>query len=154
MYLSVVQTIAGAPVSSRLDYCHSIIHNVASKGIAKFQYVHNCLPIVLKQSPLFSCSVPLLRSLHWLPVRFCIMFKIYTIAHQTLLSKQPPYLLLMLTPARNTDSSGRQAQMYLLFPQSRQRPEHELSQLLRLLCGIHFLTTLNQQKTLLHFAVT
>ena len=37
--------------------------------------------------------------------------------------------------------------IYLLFPESRQRPEFELSQSLRRLCGIHFLTTLDQQKT-------
>ena len=44
--------------------------------------------------------------------------------------------------------------VYCLFPESRQMPELELSQSPGWLCGIHVVTTLNQQKTLLHFAVT
>ena len=51
--------------------------------------------------------------------------------------------------------SGHQDQMTLLLTESRQRAAHKikLSQFLRLLCGIHFLTTLNQQRAL-HFGVT
>ena len=73
-----------------LGYCHSrLFHNIASKDIAKRQRIQNYLAkIVVSQSPRVSRSVPLLllsatprsvpllQSLHWLPVRFCIMFKI------------------------------------------------------------------------------
>ena len=45
-------------------------------------------------------SVPLITSLLWLPVPERIMFKICTITCQSLTSKQPQYLLCMLTPAR------------------------------------------------------
>ncbi len=102
MSLSVAKTIATALVSSRLDYCNSLLHNIAIKNIAKLQRVQNCLARVVTQSPRFSRSVPLLKSLHWLPVRYRIMFKICTITYQALSSKQPSYLHSMLTPARQT----------------------------------------------------
>ena len=100
MSLSVAKTIATALVSSRLDYCNSLLHNIAIKDITKLQRVQNCLTRVVTRSPRFSRSVPLQKSLHWLPVRYRIIFKICTITYQALSTKQPAYLHSMLTPAR------------------------------------------------------
>ena len=100
--LSVAKTIATALVSSRLDYCNSLLYNTANKDIARLQRVQNCLARVVTRSPRFSSSVPLLKSLHWLPVHYRIIFKICTISYQALASKQPTYLNSMLTPARNS----------------------------------------------------
>ena len=100
MSLSVAKIIATALISSRLDYCNSLLHNIAIKDITKLQRVQNCLARVVTQSPCFSRSVPLLKSLHWLPVRYRIIFKICTITYQALSTKQPAYLHSMLTPAR------------------------------------------------------
>ena len=52
-------------------------------------------------SPRFSRSVPLLKSLHWLPVHYRIIFKNFTVAYQALSSTQPAYVNFMLTPATN-----------------------------------------------------
>ena len=100
--LSVAKTIATALVSSRLDYCNSLLYNTANKDIAKLQRVQHCLARVVTRSPRFSRSVPLLKSLHWLPVHYRIIFKICTIAYQALSSTQPAYLNSMLTPTRNS----------------------------------------------------
>ena len=56
---------------------------------------------VVMHSPLSPRSVALLKSLHWLPVHYRIIFKMCTIA---LSSTQPAYLNSMLTPARNSNS--------------------------------------------------
>ena len=61
MYFAVAKTIATALVS-KLDYCNSLYHNIAVKDILKLQHVQNCLGRVVTQSPLFSHSVPLLKS--------------------------------------------------------------------------------------------
>ena len=83
--LSVAKTIATALVSSRLDYCISLLHSTATKDIAKLQRVQT--------------FVPLLETLHWLPVHYRIIFKICTIAYQALSSTQSAYLNPMLTPS-------------------------------------------------------
>ena len=62
--------------------------------------MQNCLARVVTRSPRFSHSAPLFKSLHWLPVRYRIIFKICAITHQALSSKQPAYLHSLLTPAR------------------------------------------------------
>ena len=82
--LSVAKTNATALVSSRLDYCNSLLYNTANMDIAKLQRVQNCLARIDTRSPRFSRSVPLLKSLNWLPVHHRIIFTICTIAYQGL----------------------------------------------------------------------
>ena len=86
--LSIAKTIPTALVTSRLDYCNSLLYNTANKDIAKLQRVQNCLARVVTRSPRFSRSVPLLKSLHWLPVHYRNIFKKITIAYQALSSTQ------------------------------------------------------------------
>ena len=100
MSFAVARTIATALVSSRLDYCTSLCHNIALKDTLKLQRVKHCLARVVTWSPRFSHSVPLLKSLQWLPVRYRIILKICTITHQVLPPKQPAYFHSLLTPAR------------------------------------------------------
>ena len=51
--LSVAKTIATALVSSRLDYCNSLLYNTANKDIAKLQRVQIFLARVVTRSPRF-----------------------------------------------------------------------------------------------------
>ena len=81
---------------------HLTLHIPQNKDIAKLQRVQFFLARVVTRSPRFSRSVPLLKSLHWLPVHYRIIFKICTIAYQGLSSTQSAYLNSMLTPARNS----------------------------------------------------
>ena len=54
--VSVAKTIATALVTSRLDYCNSLFHNIAIKDITKLQRVQNCLARVVTRSPRFTPS--------------------------------------------------------------------------------------------------
>ena len=121
--LSVAKTIATALVSSRLDYCNSLLYNTANKDIAKLQRVQNCLARVVTRSPRFSRSVPLLKSLHWLPVHYRIIFKICTITYQALSSTQPAYLNSMLTPARNSRQLRSTSSNPLYIPRVKTKAE-------------------------------
>ena len=85
-----------ALITSIFDYCNSLIDNISSKDILKFQYVQNCIAIVVTWSPRFSHSVSLLKSLHWLPVQSRFVSKPCTITYQTLSSGEPSCLYSML----------------------------------------------------------
>ena len=82
--LDLAKQITVALVSSKLDYCNSLFHNMPEKDIPRLQRVQNCLERVVTEAPRFSCSVPILKRLHWLPVKFLIHFKICAITFQTL----------------------------------------------------------------------
>ena len=94
--LDLAKQIAVALVSSKLDYCNSLFHNMPEKDIAKLQRVQNCLARVVTKAPRFSRSVPILKRLHWLPVKFRIHFKICAITFRTLKENQPAYLADLL----------------------------------------------------------
>jgi len=98
-YLSIVQTIAAALIPSRLDYCNSLLFDIASKGILKLQSVQNCLVKFVSRSPRFSHFVPLLKSLHCLPVQSRIIFKLFAPLTIKLSSEEPSYLFSMLSLA-------------------------------------------------------
>ena len=97
LFLDLAKQIAVAlVVSSKLDYCNSIFHNMPEKDIARLQRVQNCLARVVTNAPRFSRSVPILKRLHWLPVKFRIHFKICAITFRTLKENQPAYLADLL----------------------------------------------------------
>ena len=99
--------LATALVSSHLDYCNSPLYDIADTDLTKLQHVQNQLACVVTKSPPFTCSVPLLRSLHWLPVIFGILFKINLFTYKTLHEQQPVYLHSVLAaslPSRSLRS--------------------------------------------------
>ena len=94
--LDLAKQIAVALVSSKLDYCDSLFYNMPEKDIARLQCVQNCLARVVTKAPRFSRPVPILKRLHWLPVKFRIHFKICAITFRTLKENQPAYLADLL----------------------------------------------------------
>ena len=89
---SLAKQIAVALVSSKLDYCNSLFHNMPEKDIARLQCVQNCLAKVLTKAPRYSRSVPIPKRLHWLPVKSRIHFKIYALTFRILKENQSAYL--------------------------------------------------------------
>ena len=92
----LAKEIAVALVSSKLDYCNSLFHNIPEKDIVRFQRVQNCLARVVTKAPRFSRSFLILKRLHWLSVKFRIHFKICAITFRTLKDNQLAYLADLL----------------------------------------------------------
>ena len=63
------QTVACSIVASRLDYCNAILYGASAATFDVLQRVQNNLARVVCQSRGRVDARPLLRSLHWLPVR-------------------------------------------------------------------------------------
>ena len=59
-------SLANALVSSRLDYCNSLLFGGSKKNKTSLQRVQNCLARVMTRSSGLSKSRSLLKSLHWL----------------------------------------------------------------------------------------
>ena len=84
--------LADALVSSRLDYCNSLLASVPATYLKKLQRVQNSLARVVTLSPKLTSSQPLLNSLHWLPIKSRIHFKLATITYKCIHQNQPPSL--------------------------------------------------------------
>ena len=90
--LESAKLLANVLVSSRLDFCNSLLSGIAETDLAKLQRLLNPLAHVVTKSPPFISSVPLRRSLHWLPVKYRVLFKICLLTHKTPHEEQPVYL--------------------------------------------------------------
>ena len=99
-----------ALVYSRLDYCNSLLSGIAETDLTKLQRVLNRLGRVVTKSPPFTRSVPLLLSLHWLPVKYRVHFKICLLTYKALHEEQPVYLRSLIAtslPSRSLRSNRR-----------------------------------------------
>ena len=96
----VAKTIATSLIGSKLDYCNSVLFKVTEREILKLQGAQNCLERVVTRSPRFCHITPLLKSLHWLPVRYRIKFKLCSLTYQALTRGQPVYIRNMIKPSR------------------------------------------------------
>ena len=90
------EMIALGLVTSRLDYCNSLLYGTSKANIGRLQRVQNDLARVVFQAAWNSSSKPLLKHLHWLPVQQRILFNIALVTFNAQTFEQPSYLHSLL----------------------------------------------------------
>ena len=95
-------------VTSRLDYCNSLLHGVDDQHLSRLQSIQNSAARMITGSRKFEHITPVLKSLHWLPIYMRIHFKILVIVWKILHDQAPLYLRSLLTVyvPPNPDSSS------------------------------------------------
>ena len=88
----VANTIACSIVSTRLDYCNSLLYGTKVSNIKKLQRIQNSLARVVACSNLRDHITPVLKELNWLPIKQRIKYKVALVTHKVLATGQPPYL--------------------------------------------------------------
>ena len=64
-----------ALISSRLDFCNSILYNLPNNKIERLQRIQNQAARILTRSPRRNHIIPALIELHWLRINTRIIFK-------------------------------------------------------------------------------
>ena len=59
-------------ITSRIDYCYSLLYGLPAKQLDKIRRVQNTAARIIFRLPKFCRITPSLFSLHWLPVRYRI----------------------------------------------------------------------------------
>ena len=86
------KTLAQAFVGGRLDNCNNLLYGVSEDLLRRLQSVQNAAARFITGVRNCDHNSPVLRDLHWLPLRQRIIFKIPTLMHQCLNGLAPPYL--------------------------------------------------------------
>ena len=70
------RTLVHAFIIGRIDYCNSLLFGLPSVHLLKLQRLQNAAAQLMPNVPRCSHTTPVLCSLHWLPVKFRLDFKI------------------------------------------------------------------------------
>jgi hypothetical protein len=115
----IATTLANSLVSSKLDYCNSLYFGIPQSNIAKLQRIQNSLARAITSTSKRQHISPVLKELHWLPVKQRIEFKISLLTFKTLQNHQPTYLYEMLTPPTHTISTRSTDSSALMVPHTQ-----------------------------------
>ena len=79
-------------ISSKLDYCNSLLYNVPMYVLKKLQSVQNAAARLITCSRKYDHITPILSDLHWLPVNERIKFTILLLTFKALHQQAPTYI--------------------------------------------------------------
>ena len=83
---------------SCLDYCYSLLTDLPTESINKFQNVQNCAARLVLGIRKCEHITPALKTLHWLPISQRIHYKLSLLGYKSFNSLLPSYLSDFLSP--------------------------------------------------------
>ena len=85
-------------VTSRVDYCNSLLYGLPNSKIQKLQRIMNVACRIVCRIPKFVDVTPQLKELHWLPAEARILFKVLLITFKAIHHKAPEYIQDLVIP--------------------------------------------------------
>ena len=86
------KTLVHAFVTSRLEYCNSLLYGLPKYLISKLQRAQNAVARLITNTRKYDHIIPALHNLHWLPVFYRIYFKILIITFKAIYNMSPSYI--------------------------------------------------------------
>jgi len=123
--VNATKTLVQAFISYRLDYCNSLLFGISDGLLRRLQSVQNAAARLVTGACRCDHITPVLRHLHWLPVRQPVVFKIAGLVHQSLVELAPAYLAddcrLLLDIGRRPLRSNSNDIRKLLLPRTHNK---------------------------------
>ena len=85
-------------VTTKLDYCNSLLCGAPSTLINKLQRIQNIVARIITEHGRCEHITPVLKAPHWLPVQQRIKFKILVLVYKAVNNLAPVYLQELLHP--------------------------------------------------------
>ena len=103
-------------VTSRLDYCNNMLHNLPSCLTNRLQLLQNSAARLVTLSKKHEHISPILSELHWLPVYQRSKFKILVFTYKILHDQAPLYLSELITRSVPTRVTRQASEVRLIEP--------------------------------------
>ncbi len=114
--MSNAEMFIHAFMTSRLDYCNALLGGCSARLINKLQMVQNAAARVLTRTRKYDHISLVLSTLHWLPIKHCIDFKILLITYKALNGLAPQYLSELLSHYSPSRPLRSQNSGHLIIP--------------------------------------
>ena len=108
-------------VTSQLDYCNALYFGLETSQLRRLQLVQNAAARLLTSTKKREHISPVLASLHWLPIRYRIDFKLLLTVYKALHGLAPPYLSDLLLPHKPSRALRSADHLLLVVPRARLR---------------------------------
>ena len=103
----VTSGLVSAFVTTRLDYCNSVLAGLPQSTIDPLQRVQNAAARLVAETGTRDHITPVLQILHWLPIKFRIIYKLCVLMHLVRVGHSPAYLSDMMTSIADLPGSER-----------------------------------------------
>ena len=117
--IDATRTLVNALVTSKLDYCNSLLVGIPDCTINKLQQVQNTAARIITKTSRHDHITPVLKGLHWLPVSQRIVYKTLIYTYKALHDQCPQYIKELLTVYRPTRDLRSREALTLVLPQVR-----------------------------------
>jgi hypothetical protein len=87
-----VKMLVHAFISSRLDYCYSLLVGVSGDKLNRLHSVQNAAARMVTGTRKYDHITPVLCSLHWLPIHQRVVYKVAMLVYKCLHGVAPSYL--------------------------------------------------------------
>ena len=88
----VAQTLVNALVTSKFDYCNSLLSKLPANATSKLQRAQNAAAKLITKSKKFEHVTPLLKELHWLPIKYRSFFKVLLFTYKAIKNESADYI--------------------------------------------------------------
>nr|XP_054752548.1 uncharacterized protein LOC129258279 [Lytechinus pictus] len=128
-YLSknVTEILIHAFDSSLLDNCNSLLYGTPDKDIAKLQRIQNSAARLVSRSKKHNHITPILKELHWLPIKSRIRFKVLLITFNAVHGFAPQYISELVSPYTPSRTLRSSTQLLIQVPRLRTKTHGERS---------------------------
>ena len=112
-------------ITTKLDYSNSLLYGLPQYIINKLQHVQNSAAHLITGTRKRDHIMPVLKSLHWLPIYQRTKFKILLLVHKAIKKGNPIYLQELLHHYVPTQSLRSSQSNLLVVPMSKSRTYHD-----------------------------
>ena len=105
-------------ITSRVDYCNSLLYGLPATQLNKIQRVLNAAARLVCRSPPYCHITPLMHNLLWLPVNLRVCFKVLLFVFKAIHGIAPSYIsdLILVKPNSSYNLRSSSAGILLAFP--------------------------------------
>ena len=113
---NITKTLVNTLVTSRMDYCNSLLSSLPKKSIKKLQKVQNASAKAITLATRREHVTPILRELHWLPISYRSDFKVLLQTYKILNNMAPESLALLIVKHEHVRNLRSTSENFLSRP--------------------------------------